>query len=414
MKLAITTLGLLTLTTVSAFATTNLVYPVTGDAFRSGSSAGQTALYYDYGYLYNTGTGSLVVEAPLGHDTGAQRAFTLWGYNTAGLTLSCNIVLRNTTTGAPYAGAAANGTAAGFIQLPMTSPSVPAGDYTYDVSCLLPPNDATIIFGIGPTGTSSYFTPITGDAFHTQTAQQDLNIQYVEGKVFSIGGQQWIEGSLGVGVGGTQGFYFNGADLYASGSLTCYVEAVDYTNFNSYQYSNTITLSQMDVFHLLVTAAPPPGHYIYTGGCVLPSASLWVTGATPSSGNIDLLLPTSGDAFHEEYPTYQSDLSYSWGAMQTDANAIWVDAPLGHYIGAGSTTFTVTGYNAGGTGISCLLGALSQIAPGDSYQTILTTSKVGPFSLPINVVTDNSNFIYSMTCYLDAAGSAIYGVTPSK
>src|SRR4051794_7436882 len=98
MKLFIAALGTVTLTATSAFATTNLVYPVTGDAFRAQLPWQHASLYYDYGYLYNTGTSTVDVEAPLGHGSGLQTSFTLSGYNMAGHTMTCNILMRSTGT----------------------------------------------------------------------------------------------------------------------------------------------------------------------------------------------------------------------------------------------------------------------------------------------------------------------------
>lgn len=419
MKLALATLGLLTLTAASASATPYLVYPVTGDAFRAEAPANQSSLYYDYGYLYNTGSNTVDVEAPLGHGTGSLTSFTLSGYNTAGHTLMCNILLRSSVTGATYPGTPASWSSAGFFQLPMVSPSVAVGEYTFNVSCLLPPNDATIVFGLTPTGTSSYFTPITGDSFHSQDALEDVNLEYNEAIVFtsSAHGPQWIEGSLGYGQGGTQGFYFNGYNI-SGASMTCYVEVIDYTNFAAYQYSNTT--SGVGYFHTLVnTTAPSGGHYIYTAGCLLPTGStggpaLWVSGVTPSTGNINLFLPTSGDAFHANITTAQSNLAYSYGALETNANGQTAEGSLGHYIGAGTSTFTVTGYNAGGSGVRCNVSATTQTADNNNYEFSAATSVLGHFKLQVVANPPSGNYVYDVACYMDAAGSYIYGVTPSQ
>jgi hypothetical protein len=276
----------------------------------------------------------------------------------------------------------------------------------------LKPNDGTIIFGVTPTGTSSFFTPITGDGFHGFTEQQqDANVIYDRGAVFTTTGPVFIEGSLGYGQGGSQGFYFNGYN-YTGTSLTCYVEVIDYTNFSSYQYSNTT--SGVGYIHMLVsTTAPAGGHYIYTGACVLPAGNqaLYISGATPASGNINLFLPTSGDGFHGQHPA-TSNLAYI-ADLYAESDHQVVEASLGHYSSAGTTTFTVTGRSAGG-GVSCTVTARGQVANSGIFPYTRTFAGAGYFSLPIQTSPPNNNYVYSMTCSLEKAGSYLLGAIPSN
>jgi hypothetical protein len=397
MKLFIAALALVTMTATSAFATTNLVYPVTGDAFHAQLAQNELNLYWDYGYLYNTATYDVRAEAPLGHGTGAQMSFTISGYNTSGHSLTCNIFVRDNVLKTATNGTPATWSSAGFFQMPMTSPWVGSGDFTYNVLCDLPPNDGTLIFGVTPTGTSSFFTPITGAALHAQTAQQEeSNIIYADSAVYTLTGPQWVEGSLGYGQGGNQGFYFNGVN-YTGASMTCYVEVIDYTNFASYQYSNTT--SGGGNFHLLVNTTAPAGNYIYTAGCLLPagsggSAALYVSGVTPGSGNTNLFLPTSGDGFRAQSPSV-AIVDYLSGALQTQSNNLVVGASLGHYTNAGPTTFTVTGFNEGGAGVSCQVTARGQVNGAGVYQYSMSTTTYGNFSFPIS--TNGSSDIFSVT-----------------
>jgi hypothetical protein len=410
MKLFIAALGLASLTATSAFATTNLVYPVTGDAFRAQLPADQLNLYYDYGYLYNTGTYEFFAEAPLGHGDGSQLSFTVAGYNSSSSPVKCGLTVRNNFTEQAVPGADTTWVGSGFFNLAMTSPSAYPGDWSYIVDCRIQPNSGQIIFGVTPTGTLSYFTPLTGDSLHGFTEQQqEANVIYDRGAVFTTTGPVWLEGSLGYGQGGNQGFYFNGYN-YTGTSMTCYVEVIDYTNFSSHQYS--ATTSGVGWIHLLVSTTPPAGNYIYTAGCLVPAGNqaLLLTGVTPGSGNINVFLPTSGDGFHAQHPN-ASNLDYVQD-LYAASNSQTVEASLGHYIGAGAVTWTVTGRSTGGT-VSCTVTARGQVANSGIFTYTKSTTAAGYFSLPIATSPPNNNYVYSMTCSLAQAGSYILGAIPN-
>ena len=414
MKLTIGALALVTLTSTSAFATPNLLYPVTGDAFRADVPSGQALLYYNYGALSNTGSFTVGVEASVGHGTGTPTtSFTIAGYNSPGQTLSCQILLHATANGNIYTGPPVSRSTAGFFQFAVTSPSVGIfpGSYTYNVSCLLPPNNGTIVFGVTPTGTSTYFTPMGAASFHGPNAAGDANLHRAVGQVSTLNGPQWIEGSLGYGQGGSKSFYFNGWNITGA-AVTCYVEVVDYTNFATYAYSNTS--SAAGDIHMLINTAAPAGNYIYTAGCLLPSGNetAFLGGVTPTAGTRNLLLPVSGDAFTAFDTAGQANLTYSYGAVKTSVSGQWIEAAVGHYNSAGSTTFTVTGYNAGGN-TECIAYALAPNGAG-GFGTSQQTNTVGSFSFSIILNPAVDNYVYSIVCGMGAAGSSVYGVIPNK
>jgi hypothetical protein len=73
----------------------------------------------------------------------------------------------------------------------------------------------------------------------------------------------------------------------------------------------------------------------------------------------------------------------------------------------------VTGRSAGG-GVSCTVTARGQVANSGIFPYTRTFAGAGYFSLPIQTSPPNNNYVYSMTCSLEKAGSYLLGAIPSN